>query len=292
MRRVADLTPRKEKLYTVAKKMIKKVNCMTKKNVSFKQQLKFAKKFVITDSCNNLTEKLNKTTLDFIKTQVHIQKNSPKGRRYTLDDKILALSIYKTSPKGYRFLSSIFALPSKATLNTMLNRIPFTPGINVHIEENLKYQATKLPNNNKKCALIFDEMSLSAGLKYDKKYDMVFGIHKPENQAAKFEDHVIVFMLRGIIKKWKQPYAYYFCTNTTKTSDLVNYLETVIKSVNKTGFEIVATICDQGGTNRAAINHLISETNKKYTLLKREKKMLVLKWTVKKLYQFMTRHIY
>ncbi|CAI6352848.1 unnamed protein product [Macrosiphum euphorbiae] len=154
----------------------------------------------------------------------------------------------------------------------MLNRIPFTPGINVHIEENLKYQATKLPNNNKKCAIIFDEMPLSAGLKYGKKYDMVFGIHKSENQAAKFEDHVIVFMLRGIIKKWKQPYAYYFCTNTTKTSDLVNYLETVIKSVNKTGFEIVATICDQGGTNRAAINHLISETNKKYTLINREKK--------------------
>lgn len=50
MRRVADLTPRKEKLYTVAKKLIKKVNCMTKKNVSFKQQLEFAKKFVITDT--------------------------------------------------------------------------------------------------------------------------------------------------------------------------------------------------------------------------------------------------
>lgn len=99
---------------------------MTKKNLSFKQQI------VITDSCNNLSEKLNKTTLNFIKTQVHIQNNCPKGRRYTLDDKILALSLYKTSPKGYRFLSSIFALPSKATLNIILNRIPFKPGINVH----------------------------------------------------------------------------------------------------------------------------------------------------------------
>lgn len=113
-------------------------------------------------------------------------------------------------------------------------------------------------------------MSLSVGLKYDKKYDMVFGIHTSENQAAKFQDHVIVFML------W-QPYAYYFCTNTTKSSDLVNCLETVIKSVNTTGFEIVSTICDQGGTNRAAINYLISETNKKYTFLNQQKKILVLK---------------
>jgi len=32
---------------------------------------------------------------------------------------ILSLSLFKTSPKGYRFLSSVFALPSSSTLNSM-----------------------------------------------------------------------------------------------------------------------------------------------------------------------------
>ncbi|KAF0720942.1 Uncharacterized protein FWK35_00019205, partial [Aphis craccivora] len=77
-------------------------------------------------------------------------------------------------------------------------------------------------NVNTKKKKLLHNIGVSVGLKYDKKYDMVFGIHTSENQAAKFQDHVIVFML------W-QPYAYYFCTNTTKTSDLVNCLETVIK---------------------------------------------------------------
>jgi len=80
IRRKADLTPRKEKLYTVAKKLIKKVNLMSKKNVSFKQQIKYAKKFVTSDSCNNLSEKLNKMTLNFFKTQVNIQKIGQKEK--------------------------------------------------------------------------------------------------------------------------------------------------------------------------------------------------------------------
>lgn len=275
IRRKTDLTPRKKKLYTVTKKLIKKVNLISQKNLSFKKQIKFAKKFVTTDSCNNLANKLNKTTLDFIKTQVNIQNNSPKGRTYTIDDKILSLSLYKTSPKGYRFLSSIFALPSRSTLNSMLTRIPFKPGINVHIEENLKYQTTKLQNMNKKCILIFDEMSLSAALKYDKEHDMVFGLQKTwDSEQLNFSNHVLVFMLRGIVKKWKQPYAYYFCTSTTKTSDLVSYIKSVIRSVYKTGLTIVVTVCDQGGTNRAAINYLMSETRRSYAVLNKEKRNL------------------
>jgi len=81
IRRKADLTPRKVKLYSVAKKLIKKVNIMSEKKLSFKQQLKYAKKFVTSDSCNNLSEKLNNTTLNFIKTQVNIKKKRPKRRR-------------------------------------------------------------------------------------------------------------------------------------------------------------------------------------------------------------------
>ena len=61
MRRKADLTPGKEKLFAVARRMIIKVNLMSKKNLSYKRQIKFAKQFVTSDSCNNLSEKLNKT---------------------------------------------------------------------------------------------------------------------------------------------------------------------------------------------------------------------------------------
>jgi len=68
MKNVSELTPRKGKLYATAKKLIKKVNLISKKTCSLKTQLKMAKKFVISDSCNNIVDKLNKTILEFIKT--------------------------------------------------------------------------------------------------------------------------------------------------------------------------------------------------------------------------------
>ena len=67
-------------------------------------------------------------------------------------------------------------------------------------------------------------------------------------------------MLRG--KKWKQPITYYFCNGTTKTDRLVLYIKQVISNVMSTGLKIVATVCDQGATNVAAINKLKDETNR------------------------------
>jgi len=78
--------------------------------------------------------------------------------------------LYKTSPKGYRFLSTLFALPSRKTLSGLLNKVPFHPGINLHhIIENLKCQVKNLKEIDKTCVLLFDEMALDPGLTYDKK---------------------------------------------------------------------------------------------------------------------------
>lgn len=276
IKRINELTPRKGLLYTVSKKLAKKISFMKKKNITIKKQLKMAQQFVTHGGCNNLVEKVSKISLDFIKCQVNIQKKKPKGRRYTLEDKILALSIFKTSPKGYKFLASIFALPSRSTLNAILEKIPFKPGINLHIQEHLKHRVSKLKVIDTMCALLFDEMALSPGLKYDKKNDMIFGFNHTDNtdKNKKFSDHVLVFMLRGIVKKWKQPYAYFYCTGTTPTKNVVEYLKNVVKSVNQTGLNIVDTVCDQGGTNVAAINLLIAVTKQNYEGLNMKNKNL------------------
>jgi len=272
IKRLKEMTPRKRLLYSVTKKLKKQINVIKRKNFTVKQQLKIAKKFVTGDNCNHLVDRVSKTTLKFFQSQIKIQNKKAKGRRYSLDDKILALSIFKTSPKGYKFLSSIFALPSTSTLNAVLTKIPFTPGSNLHIQENLKHQTCKLKSIDKKCMLLFDEMALSPSLKYDKKNDMIFGLnHNGISDDQKFSDHVLVFMLRGIAKKWKQPYAYFYCTGTTKTKNLIECLKIVVSSVNQTGLDILATVCDQGGTDVAAINKLMADTTLMYASLNIEK---------------------
>jgi len=155
-----NLTPNCKQLYSQVLKFKRKQDILFKKNLNIKCRLKLAKQFTNSPLRNQLMDKVNSTTLNFILTQIKIQKRKIEGRRYTLNDKITALSIYKTSPKCYKFLSSLFALPSKKTLSNLLQKIKFHSGVNNHIINNLKYQAEKLEQLDKNCTLLFDDMAL------------------------------------------------------------------------------------------------------------------------------------
>lgn len=55
-----------------------------------------------------------------------------------MDEKVICLSIMKQSSKCYRFLSKIFILPSKSTLNEMIANLIIEPGINPQVFNLLK----------------------------------------------------------------------------------------------------------------------------------------------------------
>lgn len=69
-------------------------------------------------------------------------------------------------------------------------------------------------------------MALNVGLKYNLKKDYIFGFQDfgSHNRIPDFADHVLVFMIRGLRKKWKQPVSYYFCKGTTKTQTLTSLI--------------------------------------------------------------------
>lgn len=256
-----NLTPNCKKLYSEAMKYKRKQERLSKNNSNMKCRLRLAKQFSDGPLRNQLLEKVNSVTSDFIMSQIKIQKKKCQGRRYSLNDKITALSIYKTSPKGYKFLSSLFTLPSKKTLSSLLQKIPFDAGINNHIIQNLKYQTQKLPEIDRNCILLFDEMAVGTGLTYDSKNDVIFGFNTFGKQSLPdIADHVLVFMIKGIRRKYKQPVAYYYCRGTTTTPNLVLCIKEIIEAVQTTGLKVRAIVCDQGSTNQAAINCLKEET--------------------------------
>lgn len=71
-------------------------------------------------------------------------------------------------------------------------------------------------------------------------------------------------MLRGINRKWKQPVYYNFVNGATGNADIVKIIKTIIIKCSDIGLRVVATVCDQGKNNEAAINNLVNETKKKY----------------------------
>lgn len=96
-----------------------------------KCRLKLAKQFNNSPLRNQLMEKVNSTTLNFILTQIKIQKRKIEGRRYTLNDKITALSIYKTSPKGYKFYLHYLLFHQKKHYPTYYIKLNFMPELTI-----------------------------------------------------------------------------------------------------------------------------------------------------------------
>lgn len=211
--------------------------------------------------------KLNDITCNFIESQIRTQHKKARGRRFSLNDKVFALSLFKESGKDYRLLQKVFALPSRSSLMNLLKKIPFQPGINKKIFEHLKITVQRIKNPlDKYCTILFDEISLSAALQYIPTFDKVVGFEDlgEGKRRSMFTDKALTFMVRGIRKKFKQPVAFMFTNSSMKTPNLVNAIKEVVEAVQLTGLKVIALICDQASTNVAAINILKAETNAKY----------------------------
>ncbi|XP_063824571.1 uncharacterized protein LOC135077445 isoform X1 [Ostrinia nubilalis] len=229
------------------------------------QKLQIAKKLTRSKAYQYVTKDLSPAAKTFFDMQIRQSTKHPKGHRFTLDEKILALSLYKPSPKAYRLLSQICVLPKKTTLNKLMTKTYLMPGINDIIFNNLKKRVEKMPSKHRYCSIIFDEMAIAAHVAFDKHTDKIKGFEDDGfERERKFADHVLVFMVRGVFKKFKQPVAYSFCTGSTKTEKLKRQLKTVIENVLATGLKVISTTCDQGSTNMAAINSLINDTKGHY----------------------------
>lgn len=59
------------------------------------------------------------------------------------------------------------------------------------------------------------------------------------------------------------PIAFGFCDSQTKSPQLVRCVKQIINAIHESGFKILATVCDQGSSNVAAINMLIQDTARK-----------------------------
>ncbi|XP_039302727.1 uncharacterized protein LOC105207257 isoform X2 [Solenopsis invicta] len=171
--------------------------------------------------------------------QLRNTKYAPKGR-FTLDEKILALSLYKQSGSCYKLLSKLFVLPSATTLKCLLRTISLQPGINKFIFEHLRQHIAQMKNETDKlCILMWDEMSLEANLQYDQLNDRIIGFEDwGHRRTSLIADHVLVFMLIRCIKE-------------------------IIKELSEAGLTIIATVCDQGGPNMTSIKKLLEDSRSK-----------------------------
>ena len=196
--------------------------------------------------------------LEFFKGQIINGVKSKTGKRYGVQERWFALAVYHHSPKAYRFLSSVFQLPSISTLHSWLRKIPLSTGWSKPTLAALKKKAETLPKEDTLCGIVFDAMSIREFLHFDKATDSIIGREDfgEHGKSLKKANHALVFMVKGLIKNWKMVLGYFFYSGGINTSKLKELYEAGIKKVQEMGMKVVFTVCDQEGVHRSLFKTL------------------------------------
>lgn len=165
-----------------------------------------------------------------IKKLLHPERKHIRG--YTKDEIITAVIIRHMSPRAYTYLrgNSILPLPSKASIESYLNKFIVKPGVQTEflnmISANLKHGDL----HEKQCIIVLDEMEVKKKYEYDRRSKQVFKPHKK----------VQVVLVRGLLKSWKQVIYLGFDTNMTKAllTELILLCENQGAVVRAVGFDM------------------------------------------------------
>lgn len=163
----------------------------------------------------------------------------------------------KQSSKCYQYLTQVFNLPSIRTLQSILQKVNIHPGPINFMNQHLKKQIGLMKERDKVCFLMWDEMSLQLHVDYDATKKHILGFEDfGKKRSARFADHALVFMIRGIQSGWKFPLAYYFYDGVLKTDQLIEWIKDIAKIIIESGLYLVAFICNDEKRNITAINKL------------------------------------
>jgi len=240
------------------RQMVLKVKRSLKKVVEQNRNMAALSKRKFIDLVDELT--VSSRLRKLLKAELVNFKRKPCGRVWSIDDKLFALALYKRSPRAYRFLKEHILLPSESTLKAVLQSMFLAPGICTPLLALLQKSVSKLKPKDKSCVVLFDEIFLTGRLHLNNVKRFIDGFENYGNRGRTHlvADHALVFMVQGVNRKWTQPIAYYFVHKTCPSDLLKILICDVIKAVCSTGLNVLATVSDQGPTNRGAISLLKS----------------------------------
>ena len=201
-------------------------------------------------------------------------KNGIRNKnKYSTDFKMLCISICYKSPSCYKFLTKRLSFPARSTIVKWTGKIEIYEGFDPKLLKLLSERVARLPENDRVCSLMIDEIALKSHVDYDRKRKKFIGVGPSKEKVGELEYHseAIVFMLSGLKKKWRQAIGYFFCFNTMAGPEVFEKLKLCLDQVWQTGMKIKVISCDQGSNFSSLYSLLGISVNCPYFLFNSEK---------------------
>lgn len=142
------------------------------------------------------------------------------------------------------------------------------PGFCEFIFCKLQEKISKMPVEERLCALKWDEMTIKSYEEYSLKLDEIEGLVDLEPLGRKNEiaKHVFVFCLDSINARhsWRQPLAYFLSGTGMKAEEIILLLKECLDRLSKTDADVQFVTYDQGSSNQSAYVKLGVDSNKPF----------------------------
>jgi hypothetical protein len=97
-----------------------------------------------------------------------------------------------------------------------------------------------MDEQNKLCVLLFDEMSLKTNLTYNASLDVIEGYENfgPLGEGTQTANSALVFMVKGLCAKWKQPIGYFLSHNAAPAEKLKALVTSAVDKLTAIGLNV------------------------------------------------------
>jgi hypothetical protein len=204
---------------------------------------------------------------NLISSQINAFSVSPKGMRWTNEDKLIALGLYYKSPSAYRFMRHTIRLPSESTLKSYISGFNVKTGFDSDYLLALKKRAEGLNDSEKFVVLTFDGMSLRSSLKYLEHDDRIIGFEDLDSfgsNSPNVAKSALQFMVRGVSTRWKQPVGHFFTGNSIGAETLKLMVQAIVSKLEEFDLKVATVVCDQEACHRACFTALGVITTKPF----------------------------
>lgn len=192
----------------------------------------------------------------FNEDQLYVLNNgSINGMEWSPDTIIKSMKTkFACGNKRYQFLrNSGYPLPSTRTLQRKVLGLQFDAGINTQTFEFLRRKMSKLSNEEKQCAIVCDEMSITEGTQYDPNTQAIIGTNTiPLAKATgTVKATQALFLICGTSTRWKYTVGYQYTGDSVNAECFKKYLFDIIRKVEDCGLFVNSFTSDMGGSNKA-----------------------------------------
>ena len=159
-----------------------------------------------------------------------------------------------------------------------MQKISVYPGFNENIMKALRQKVALQSDQERLYAVVMDEMAIKEALLYNAEMDALEGFEDFGRLGkTKFvANHALVFMVRGLTSKWKQPVGYFLSSGPMTGATMKELLCECIQKVTDVGLNVKVLIGDQGSNNRNLFEKVLGASPKKPYFTASEKKVFVL----------------